>query len=151
MESRRKADFLCPSTPHGFRPIGAYRSFKHQVSVTTFGNRSMRSTKPPLEFLPKMQRLWHQCRSKSGATPPACLSPRRSSQWGNGKVRFRPLRRVPCLPSAAINRTAAETTASSRSAAARECCPRRPRAGQVALRLVLPLVIGVSGHSTSHL
>ncbi len=70
-------------TPHGFRWIGAYRFFKLRVSATTIGNRSMRSTRALLAFLPEIRRLSHRCKSRSGASPPACRSPWRSSPQGS--------------------------------------------------------------------
>ena len=43
----------------------------------------MRSTRAPLAFLPEIRWLSHRCKSRSGASPPACRSPRRSSPQGS--------------------------------------------------------------------
>ncbi len=61
---------------------------------------------------------------------------------GNGKIRLCPsLRLSQRLASAAITRALVEAAASSRSAAAGDCYPRRTRAGQVAFKSLVALVI----------
>jgi hypothetical protein len=57
---------------------------------------------------------------------------------GNGKIR---LRLPPRLPPTAISRALAAAAASSRSAPADDCYPRRTRAGQVAFKWFVSLMI----------
>jgi hypothetical protein len=72
----------CPP-PCTSSPAEKPASSSPQNSPPHSAPKCKRSTRAPLAFLPEIRWLWHRCKSKSGASPPACPPPRRSPPSGN--------------------------------------------------------------------